>query len=112
MEFTCIVCPRGCTLKYENGTITGNSCPRGFEYGMAEATHPERVVTSTVACADGTRCPVRTSKPIPKDRMFDVMQVIHGLVVEKPLAVGDVIVPGILGLDADLIATGKSGRQD
>ena len=53
-ELICIVCPQGCHLKVdeENGcAVTGNSCPRGAEYGKAELTHPTRVVTSTVKCA-------------------------------------------------------------
>ena len=38
MKLVCIRCPRGCNLnitKKSNGQIivTGNSCPRGEEYG-------------------------------------------------------------------------------
>ena len=37
-ELICITCPKGCHLKVdeEHGyTVTGNSCPRGEEYGRA-----------------------------------------------------------------------------
>ena len=42
-ELTCIVCPKGCRLKVDeenNWAVTGNSCPRGAEYGKAECTAP------------------------------------------------------------------------
>ena len=38
-ELVCIVCPKGCRLSVdeENGfAVTGNSCPRGEEYGKRE----------------------------------------------------------------------------
>ena len=77
-ELICITCPKGCHLKVdeENGyAVTGNSCPRGEAYGKAELTHPTRVVTSTVRCTGGSRprCPVKTSGPVPKDKIFAVM---------------------------------------
>ena len=42
-ELICIVCPRGCHLKVDeaNGCkVTGNSCPRGEQYGKAELLNP------------------------------------------------------------------------
>ena len=50
-EITCIVCPKGCTLTVDraNGKVTGNSCDRGKDYGLAEVTNPTRVLTTTVA---------------------------------------------------------------
>ena len=51
-DLICIVCPRGCalTVSDESGTytVTGNTCPRGEAYGIAETTHPTRTVTSVV----------------------------------------------------------------
>ena len=50
-ELICIVCPRGCHLKVDEANdyaVTGNSCPRGAEYGRNECTHPTRVLTTTV----------------------------------------------------------------
>ena len=78
-ELICIVCPQGCHLKVdeENGcSVTGNSCPRGAEYGKMELTHPTRVVTSTVRCQGGLypRCPVKTDRAVPKELVFDAMK--------------------------------------
>ncbi len=38
IEVKCTCCSKGCMLKVdaENSTVTGNSCPRGLEYGMNE----------------------------------------------------------------------------
>lgn len=51
-ELVCIVCPKGCRLRVDEENdfaVTGNSCPRGAQYGREECTNPTRVVTSTVA---------------------------------------------------------------
>ena len=50
-ELVCIVCPRGCRLKVDEENdfaVTGNTCPRGAEYGRNEIMAPTRVLTSTV----------------------------------------------------------------
>ena len=56
-ELTCIRCPIGCQLTVDvNGdevTVTGNSCPRGAEYGKKEVTAPTRIVTSSVRVSGG-----------------------------------------------------------
>ena len=65
-ELICIVCPKGCHLKVdeENGyAVTGNSCPRGAEYGKKELVNPTRVITSTVKVEGGAlrRVSVKTT---------------------------------------------------
>ena len=79
-NITCIVCPRGCALEVdaESGTVAGNSCKRGVDYGIAEATNPVRTLTTTVRVVDQNGdylgvVPVRTSGPAPKGCMFDAM---------------------------------------
>lgn len=109
-ELICIVCPRGCHLHVDeenNFAVTGNSCPRGAEYGRAELTHPTRVVTSTVRLAGAAcrRCPVKTSAPVPKDKIFDVMARIGTVEAAAPVHLGQVLVPDICGSGADLVAT-------
>lgn len=108
-ELICIVCPKGCHLKVdeENGyAVTGNSCPRGAAYGKVELTNPTRVITSTVAVQDEDhpRCPVKTSKPIPKGLIFEAMKTLDGLKIKKPVELGQVIVENVCGTGADFIA--------
>ena len=91
-ELTCIGCPRGCTLKIERDgdgwSVTGNTCPRGREFAVSEMTAPRRTICSTVRTAfpDAPVLPVRVSADIPKGR-------------------GDVVIPDVLGLGVDVIAT-------
>ena len=109
-ELICIVCPQGCHLKVdeENGcAVTGNSCPRGAEYGKAELTHPTRVVTSTVRCEGGLypRCPVKTDRAIPKELMFQVMEALEAVTLAAPVAVGDVVIENVCGTGANVVTT-------
>lgn len=113
----CIVCPKGCHIeasKLENGEwdITGNSCKRGYNYAISELTHPTRMITSTVKVNynDGeehelVRCPVVTSSPIPKEKIFDVMNEINNASVDYPVMMHQVIIKNVFGLDVDIIAT-------
>lgn len=108
-ELICIVCPRGCHLKVdeENGyTVTGNSCPRGGEYGKMELTHPTRTVTSTVRCTGGAhpRCPVKTDRAIPKELMFQVMAELEGVSLAAPIHVGQVVLENVCGTGANVVA--------
>ncbi len=109
-ELICIVCPKGCHLKVdtENGcAVTGNSCPRGAEYGKMELTHPTRVVTSTVRCVGGAhpRCPVKTDRAVPKELMFRVMEALNGVTLNAPVRVGQVVVERVCGTEANVVAT-------
>ena len=77
-ELICITCPRGCHLTVDEEhdfTVTGNACPRGAEYGRNELLHPVRTVTSTVRTEGSPipRLPVKTDRPIPKEKVFDCM---------------------------------------
>ena len=108
-ELICICCPRGCHLKVdeEKKEVTGNACPRGKEYGINEVTNPVRVVTSTVKItgANLRRLPDKTDKPIPKGKIFDILDEIKPVVVKAPVKIGDVIVPNVAGTGVDVIAT-------
>ena len=109
-ELICIVCPQGCHLKVEeeNGlAVTGNSCPRGAEYGKMELTHPTRVVTSTVKCEGGLypRCPVKTDRAVPKELIFRVMEALEDVALTAPVSVGQVVAENICGTGANVTAT-------
>ena len=108
-ELVCIVCPRGCrlTVDEEHGyAVTGNSCPRGAEYGRTELQNPTRTLTTTVCVAGGLhrRLPVRTSAAIPKALLFKAMEVANAVCVAAPVQPGQVIVENLLGTGADLVA--------
>lgn len=108
-ELICISCPNGCHLKVdeENGyAVTGNKCERGVEYGKNELLNPVRTVTSTVRIEGGAHpmLPVKTDKPISKDKIFDVMRLLDGVTVKSPIHVGDKILENILSTDVSVVA--------
>lgn len=109
-ELICIVCPKGCRLTVSGEgelSVTGNSCPRGVDYGIKEVTCPTRVITSTVKVTGGIHncLPVKTSADIPKTKIWECMEVINGICVEAPVAMGDVLVRNVLDTGVDIIAT-------
>lgn len=112
-ELTCISCPLGCQLKVEVDeagqvlAVTGNTCKRGEIYGRKEVSAPERTVTSTVKVLGGKDpvVSVRTQGEIPKGKMFQCMEEIRAASVTAPVAIGDVVIPGVAGTDVRVVAT-------
>ena len=109
-QFICTVCPRGCHLTVDESNdyaVSGNSCPRGEQYGRSEVINPMRTLTSTVRISGAAlrRCPVRTSTAIPKKLLFDAMREIDKVEVPAPVHRGDTLIKNLLNTGADLIAT-------
>ncbi len=111
-QLTCIECPVGCTVQVEveNGravSVTGNSCPRGKAYAESEVIDPKRVVTSTVRLQNGKLLPVKTSAPVPKAEMGEVMAKINALHPTGEIGVGEILLKDIAD-GVDLVATDRS----
>lgn len=122
VKITCTVCPVGCRMTVktdENGkpdggisAVSGNTCPRGAKYAVAELTAPVRTLTSSVKIEGGSRriaglmvCPVRTDKPIPKSELANAMKLIHTLTATSPVDAGTVIARDFITPGTNLIAT-------
>lgn len=109
-EMVCITCPLGCLLTADiNGDdikVSGNTCPRGAKYAVAELTHPTRTLTSTVACEnrEGKYVAVKSKEPISKEKLFDAMKAINSVKVKAPIHAGDVVISKLFG-EADIVAT-------
>lgn len=106
----CIVCPRGCRLSVdeENGfAVTGNQCPRGAEYGKNEIMNPVRTLTTTMRIESETMklCPVRTEKPIAKDKMFEAVRLLSSVSLKAPVRIGDKAFENLLSTGIDVIVT-------
>ena len=111
-EMVCIVCPMSCHLCVEIEenkvkSVTGNACPRGAKYASEEICNPTRMVTSTVVLkkAKMTRLPVATENPVPKDKIFDVMDEINKVIVKAPVKLGDIIISNVAKTGVNIIAT-------
>jgi CxxC motif-containing protein len=116
-EFICILCPNGCeiSVSVNNGNIEnleGALCDRGQEYVRQELFAPQRNIASSVK-VEGGNLPlvsVRLTEAIPKEKIFEVMDQIKKVKVEAPVAIGQVIIPNVLGLGRDVIATKHVSR--
>ena len=110
-ELTCICCPMGCALKAEikeNGevtSVTGNTCIRGENYAKSELTAPVRTVTTTALADSGKPVPVKTKEPIPKEKIFEIVNDIKSAKVVLPVKMGDVIVKNAADTGVDVIST-------
>ncbi len=114
-KLTCIVCPRGCDLtvtKNEDGTlnVAGNACPRGVQYAIDECTHPMRTLTTTARTENGGVIAVKTDRTIPKELLFEAMREVNKTVVPLPAHIGDVVIEGLLGTEANVIVTANMDR--
>ncbi len=107
-ELVCIVCPNGCKLTIDGeGSVENAKCPKGVEFATEEMTNPMRTVCSTVATTfpDFPVLPVRTSQPIPKSKIPELMVLINAVIIKTPLSRGEVILEDLFGSDADLISS-------
>lgn len=107
----CIVCPNGCNLEIEKDgeklVVKNNKCKRGITFATEEMTNPTRSVTSTCATIypDIPVVPVRTKGDIPKDKIFDLINLINTITIDRPYSTGEVLYPNVLGTGIDLIVT-------
>lgn len=107
-DLTCIVCPRGCRLHVDDDmNVTGNFCPRGAQYAISELTNPVRTITTSIRVTNRpyTLVSVKTTNPIPKQKIFDVMKEIDKITVEAPVRIGQIVKTNVLGLDSDIVIT-------
>jgi CxxC motif-containing protein len=113
-EITCIGCPNGCqvavTLRGNDIlSIEGNLCPTGENYAKAECTNPQRMLTTLMTPTfDGKPIAVRTSGPVPKDKIELCLKKIHAFHPKAPVAIGDVLIENLADLGVDVIATRHS----
>ena len=114
---TCIICPVGCKAKVtiENGKILkieDVECPRGEEYVSRELEAPVRDFFTTVRIKGASTpvLPVRSTQPIPKDKILNCVLELVNIVVDAPVGAGDVVFKNPLGLGLDIVATRDMNR--
>jgi len=116
-EFICISCPVGCHLTAEeNGdkiTVTGNRCPRGEAYAVNELTNPKRMVTGVVKSnsEEVPFIPVRTSEPIGKRYIPDLLAELRKLKLTVPVVAGEVVLANFQGSGVDVTVTRSVSEQ-
>jgi CxxC motif-containing protein len=111
-EITCIVCPIGCKIlvKTDGTTVNilkGYKCKQGVEYARNEALDPRRVLTTSIL-VDGGAWPlvsVKSSRPVPKEKLFAVLKEIRKMRVKAPVESGQVLIKNVADTDIDIVAT-------
>ena len=112
-QITCINCPVGCLmtvqLDEENNSflsVTGNTCKRGADYARQECVSPKRTITAVLPVMNSSRpLSVKTSTPVPKDKIADIMHEMSSAAISLPVHIGDVVFPDILNTGSDIVAT-------
>jgi len=116
-EITCIICPIGCKIIVETDgkffkLISGNKCKKGIEYARNEALNPRRMLTSSVLVIDGEwpLVSVKSSKSVPKQKIFEVLKEIKKKKVKAPVKIGEKIIENVANTGIDIIATKQIPR--
>lgn len=108
MEFTCIMCPVGCTLnvtKVNNEIkVTGNGCPRGEIYGKDEITLPKRMLTTVKQYKNGT-ISLKTSEAVDKNKVEDVLKEIANFKTPTTIKNGDILIKNVLNTGVNIVVT-------
>jgi CxxC motif-containing protein len=116
-EITCIVCPIGCKILVRTDgkhfeLLNGNKCNKGIDYAKNEALDPRRMLTSSVLVMNGEwpLVSVKSSLPIPKNKIYHVLNEIKKAKVNAPVKSAQLIIKNIAKTNIDIIAT-KSIRK-
>ena len=115
-ELTCINCPMGCRITVTMDgdkiiSVEGNTCKRGHLYACNEVKSPVRTVTTTIKVTGGVsdRVSVKTKEPVPKDKIFEVMDAINKASAMAPIAIGDILIEDCAGTGIPVVATKAVG---
>lgn len=108
---TCILCPKGCSIKYgKDGTVTGSCCRRGAEYAQRELVAPERILTASMCDINGCAVPVKSSAPLPKQNLLQAVQELRHITLTATCRPNHaVVVSNLLHLGVDILTTAEEG---
>jgi CxxC motif-containing protein len=111
-QITCIICPISCKIIVKTDgknfeVCDGNKCIKGVEYARAEALDPKRMLTSSVLVKNGEwpLVSVKTSKPVPKNRIYYVLDEIKKVRVNAPITLGQTIIKNVAKTKINIVAT-------
>ncbi len=113
-KLTCIVCPRGCKLTVTTGGaephIAGCACEKGRKWAVDEILCPVRVLTSNVIIkgSDFELLSVKSTHPLPFETLAAALEELKNITLQAPVKLGDIIIKGVAGTDADIVATRSS----
>ena len=109
-KFICIVCPKSCELETDGTEVTGEKCKRGKQFALQEVISPLRVITTTIRYENKNNIkmiPVKTSKPVPLNRIFDFMKEIKKIRLQEIPSIGTQIPLSGVSEPVKVIVTGE-----
>jgi len=108
----CIGCPLGCELTVvvsDNGEmeVSGHLCKIGITYGKEELTNPTRNIATSVRVEGGDipMLSVRNEQPVPKGKIMECAKAVQSVVIQAPVAMGDIVLKDAAGTGVDFVAT-------
>ena len=115
-EFTCVVCPAGCFIEAQFSedhppklkSFAGARCEKGEAWIKQEIENPMRTFATSLSVQGGDfeSVSLRTSRAIPREKIFEVMDAIRGLgKLSAPIHIGQVVLTNPAGADTEIIAT-------
>ena len=111
-EITCIICPIGCKIVVDvDGkqikNLKGNKCKQGIDYAINEALDPRRMLTSSIFVIRGNwpLVSVKSSQPVPKEKVFQVLKKIKKIKVKAPVQSGQIVLHNVAKTNINIIAT-------
>lgn len=111
-KLICVICPVGCEIlaTIENGKlkkIKGYRCEQGKDYAKEEFTSPSRILTATVSVKSRQvgQLPVRSTKPLPRQKLEKAMFSLVSINLKPPIKEGQLILEDILNTGVDIVAT-------
>lgn len=112
LEITCIVCPIGCKILVKSDgkkvdVLSGYKCKKGIDYALYETIDPRRILTFSVLVKNGEwpLVSVKSSKVVPKDKIFDVLVEVKKTIIKAPVKLGDIVIQNVLDTNIDILAT-------
>lgn len=87
--------------------LKGNKCKKGIEYARNEVFDPRRMLTSSVLVEGGEwlLVSVKSTNPIPKDKIFSVLKELHKTTIRAPVKSQQLILKNVANTGIDIIAT-------
>ena len=111
-EVVCVVCPIGCmvSVDYKGNEviqIIGNKCKKGVDFIKEEAIDPKRILTTTLSInsINFRRIPVRSNKPVSRDKILNIIREIKKIKVKPAIKMGDVIAKNFMDTGIDIVAS-------
>ena len=122
-EFLCVLCPAGCLIEAEFTeerppklkSLSGNTCEKGQDWVKQEIEDPMRTIATSLPVRGGDfRCvSLRTTRAIPREKVFDVMDEIRALgTMDAPLSIGQIVLNCPAGTDTEIIVTREVNKAN